>query len=205
MKNKGKLLGLAVVIAAIVFCFTACSADGGSGGGPPPGGLPDVIYLRAQNGDINSTSGVQVESWNSNRQIKFSDFTNVKPKKDDLLKFKISGVSDNEIKFCRIQIFQMKGDDWNTYKWLGTSWHSNGEGKNFVALPCDINNYIYVDIYEETNPDFVFYVELMNFLWYKQDASIVSDSGERLPENTKDGTIMATIRNFKISLSVENK
>jgi len=203
MKNLTKILGIITLATALVCALVSCGdGGGGSGGGSGGGnnGPPNVIYLKAGrwDDDPNDNNANRGENWSSGNQIKLSDFTTVKPKQGDILTFKISGVSDKEIKYCRFEIYQITG---STYKWLGTSLNS----KEFVVLPYNFNDYIYVQIYDNPNPNSVFYVDFKNFLWWKMWGDYRSNSGETLPANIPNNTIMATIHNFKISLdSVEN-
>jgi len=198
MKNTGKLWGAFTLVTVLVVMLVSCPNTGGGGGGGAGGGPPpDVIYLRASRWNDGTING---EEWISDPQIKLSDFTTVKPKQNDILQFKISGESDIEIKYARIQIYRMRSNDWSTYKWLGQS--------DFIHLPDNFNNNIDVYIFNDPGLNFVFYISFQNALWTKYlEGDYMFNNGEVLPTDTPDGTIMATIRNFKISLesvSVEN-
>jgi len=188
MKNKCKRFGFVAITAAIA--LNALLMTGCGGGGlpidPPPltgeGAHYDAINLLASR--WSNAEGESGEQWGSADQIKLSDITAVKPEKYDTLQFKISGVSDKVLKHFSIALFQMIGTDWDTFRWLGSS--------DNVVLPSTFNNYyipitIWVDI--NSNRNAVFYVQLVN---------------EESTAGSAQGAVMATIRNFSISLVVDD-
>jgi len=158
------------------------------------GGKYDTILLWAVRWVDGEGSG---EQWASENQIKLSDFTTVKPQQGDVLSFKISGVSDTELKYFLIELFQLQGNDWSTYKWLG-----NSSLPVTLDYPSFNNHIIEVPIQVEPDPDpnAVFYVVLMNRMYQKWNDEYIFNSGETIPAGIPNDTIMATISNFSISL-----
>jgi hypothetical protein len=200
MENKSKVskiptIGLAVIIAVIGFTFAACGD--GTGDPPPP---PEVANYPLINLTATKWGGADgsAEQWTTGTQIKLSDFTTVKPKKDDVLTFKISGTASEQINNCRIAIFQMQGDNWDTYKWVGES--------EIDILPNPFEDCIIVCIiWDDPVPNGVFYVEVINTLWQKgASGEYTHNSGQTLPPETENGDVMATISNFSISLVVDS-
>jgi len=112
-----RLFGLAVVIAAIALnamLITGCN-DEPDDSSTHSDGKYDIIYLKANHWTGSSNSG---EQWTSGEQIKLSDFTDVKPKQGDVLKLKISGVSDKELKNFKIELFN-HNSDWSESRYCG--------------------------------------------------------------------------------------
>jgi len=189
-----RLFGLAVVIAAIALnamFITGCN-DEPDNSSTHTDGKYDAIYLKANS--WNNENGGSGENWSSGTQIKLSDFTAVKPEQGKVLRFKISGVSDKEIKYFRMDIYQLSGDGLSTYRWLGLS--------DKVVLPKTFNNSIFdISIWGDYDSNAVIYIDLLSILWQKNSSGEYTDnSGETLPADTPNGTVMATIKNFSISL-----
>ena len=172
-------------IITAVFPPTA-AASGGQGGSSKY----DAIYLRANRWGNSDRGG---EQWSSYDQVKFSDFTTVQPKQNDILKFKISGVSDKELKYVDIALFN-HNDDWSDTTWIGSS--------DQVNLSRTFNDYIIViNISNDPKPNDVIYVQIIYTLWEKDFGEYIHNNGETLPADVENTvTIMATISNFSISL-----
>jgi len=195
MKKLFKLFGLAAVITAIA--FNALLITGCNGGGdstpvffPPPEAKYDALYLYAQRWETSVGRG---ENWNSYDQVHLSDFSApIKPKRGDVLSFKISGVSDVELKYIRFEIFS---HDRNEDKWIG--------GSDLADLSTSFNNYsIEASISEEPIPNASIYIQIANVLWHENTAAnyFYVDNKIKLADDVEDGAVMATIKNFKISL-----
>ena len=192
---------LAAILAfTLALAFTACKdddddGDDGSKNNPPSVASYPSINLTASIWNNATGSG---ENWSSGNQIKLSDFTTVKPKADDVLKFKISGNASKQMNNFGIEIFQMQGDNWDTYQWLGSSSQDN------LPNPFE-NNIIECPIWSAPSPNAVFYVGLINALWQKNSEGVYThNSGQTLPPGTQNGDVMATISNFSISLVVDS-
>ena len=185
IKKAGLFSGIIACALVIGFSITACSSPAGGGGGgsssgPPTEATYNIIYLKA--GRWHEDDGRGGENLTSGYQIKLSDFTTVRPKQYDVLRFKISGVLSKELSRFHTQIFQSTGNV--SYKWLGMS--------DETSLPTHFNERIFdTVIYDAPDPNSVYYVELIK--------NYDIDSGETLG-STLNGTTMATISNFKINL-----
>jgi len=162
--------------------ITGGDGGGGGGSGDGGGGKYNTIHLVAERWSDDDGS---YEIWNSRNQIKLSDFITIKPEPGDTLVFKISGVSDKELEYIVFLLFQMTGSNWNisdssTYKVLGQF--------VFFDLPYpSFNNYIGdITIWDDPDPNAVTY--LLLFIY------------QPIPASIPDGTTMATIRDFSISL-----
>jgi hypothetical protein len=195
MRNwKHWTLVAVIAILGVVVGFTAC--DNGDGGG----NQPEVATYKSI--DLVSASwsneGGSGERWSSGVSVKLSDFTTVKPKDGDVLQFKMSGKPDKKLENFRISLFQMVDNDWNTYTWYGDS-------SSLVAFEKNFNDFLVIEItvYGTPNPNRTFYIDLLNVTWQKDpngEYTVGNDSSERFPQNTPDGTVMATISDFSISL-----
>jgi uncharacterized repeat protein (TIGR02543 family) len=201
MKNTIKLFGIIAMVAIIAFAMAFASC--GDGGGEPQDSQDPPEVAHYESIELTSSSweneGGSGENYGSGARIKLSDFTNVKPKQGDVLQFKISGASNKELKNFKIELFHVTGDDWGTYAWLGNS-------SPAVELSSPFVDYLTNEfIIEEAPSNRTIYVALTNVLWQKNSDGeyIVGDArSERFPPNTPDGTVMATISNFSISLVV---
>jgi Bacterial surface proteins containing Ig-like domains len=202
--------GVVTGVSAGTAIITVTTVDGGktaqctvtvtSGGGDSStnaGGKYNTIYLKANS--WNNENGESGENWSSGTQIKLSDFTDIEPKRGDILQFKISGVSDKEIKYFRMDIYQLSGDGLSTYRWLGES--------DKVVLPKTFNNSIFdisVSIWGdyEYDSNAVIYIDLLNMLWQKNSSGeYLVNSGETIPAGVKNDDVMATISNFSVSVA----
>jgi len=198
MKNIIKFSGIIALAAVIGFSFTACddiiaNGDDDNKKNPPAVASYPLINLTASIWNDNNSSG---ENWSSGNQIKLSDFTTVKPKAGDELKFKISGNASAQMNGFGIEIFQMQGDNWDTYRWLGSSSQYNllSPFENYI-IECSISSVPASNV--------AIYVGLINTLWRKNSSGdYLYDSGQTLPPGTKNGDVMATISDFSISLVV---
>jgi hypothetical protein len=205
MKNLFKSLGF-VLIALIMFnalLITGCnddpSLDDPQSPPPPTATIAEIEFFPSSWGEEGE---YRAEQWETNNQIKLASFfSSKKPKQGDVLSFKISGISNKDLKYIKIELGECSAGDWNTYNYLGSSWRGKDDGE-LVNLNSSFNNVlINVTITEPTNPNAAIYAQLVNLLWEKDPSGeYVFNSGEKLPENFKKGDVMATISNFKISL-----
>jgi len=190
--------GVVTAVAAGTATITVTTADGGKTAqctvtvtmSTHADDKYDTIYLKANGWDnIGRDGGAQ---WASD-YIKLSDFTTIEPKKDDLLQIKISGV-DKELKNFTIQFFQWAGDDGSTFRYLAET--------DRVVLSKTFNDHV-INVYmeREPEPNTPIYFQLLNHLWYRDsNGEYEFDSGETIPADTPNGTVMATIKNFSISI-----
>jgi hypothetical protein len=123
------------------------------------------------------------ESWHA--RIPLSDFTLEKPEKGKKYTFRLSGTTDTEMKSFSFQMFNARAYpffyqnighvvDYKSVKLSGSF------DETFVAI---------IDADPESVDD-VFGLNLGNAL----------DENTKLPENAKEGDVMATFRNFRVSL-----
>jgi hypothetical protein len=194
--TKKRLWVIPIITLALTLALVECGGEETPGetsrtDGPPTVAEYDALNLYSTTWDTDSSG----QSYGSADQIKLSDFSTVKPKQGDVLKFKISGTSSKELKNFQITLFQMQGTNWDTYKWLGAS--------SCVTLPSSFNDYTTdeVTLYNAPNSNAI-YVSLNDVLWQKDSDGnyTVGDGSERFPSSTKNGDIIATITNFSISL-----
>jgi hypothetical protein len=154
--------------------------------------------------DDDETKTQVGEAWAPKPSImKLSDFTSRKPEKiGQKFYFKVSGTTDATIKRLRIHIHYHTKDDWSDYDQIGYS------GFFEVKTTGDFENTFVVEITNGNNglpadPSFVPYeIGIENFLWWVNDNGTVSGSkDDSIPTNIKTGARMATIKNFRISLT----
>jgi hypothetical protein len=206
MKKLFKSIGFTVLITAIMLnamLITGCNGDPSPDDPPPPPSptatFAEIEFFPSSWGEEGDFSA---EQWETNNQIKLSAFfSSKKPKQGDVLSFKISGVSDKELKYIRIELGECVAGDWSTYNYLGSSWRGKDDG-DLVNLSTSFSNkLINVPISNPTNPNAAIYAQLVNLLWEKDPSGeYVFNSGETLPAGFQKGDVMATIRDFKISL-----
>ena len=157
---------------------------------------------------VYETFTLKANRWDSGEEwtggILLSDFTAKIPNKGDKFTFKLSGTPDTEMKWINLQITCHA-----PYQFLGKGYRVNTDGSqnwDLVNLPKDkpFEETFTVDIGPDLRPDFTeIYVRMINALWNKNENNgeiITNDNGGKLPEGTKQDDVMATIRNFKISL-----
>jgi hypothetical protein len=202
MKTLFKSLGLIVLTTIIMFnalLITGCSSDSPPPEPPPPSATFKELELYASRWGEEGKN--MAEQWETNNQIKLSAFYSSKPVQGDVLSFKISGVSDKELKYIRIEVGECVGGNWETYNYLGSSWTGN-ESTGLVNLSSSFKDVlINVPINNPINPNAAIYVQLVNLLWQKNPSGkYLHNSGETLPAEVEKGTVMATIKDFKISL-----
>jgi hypothetical protein len=143
----------------------------------------------------------RAEQWETNNQIKLSSFFSLyKPKQGDVLSFKISGVSDKDLKYIKLELGECQGGDWNTYEYLGSSW--TGSNDKLIDLHSSFTDIVIdVPISSPTNSNASIYAQLVNLLWQKNPQGEYNfNSRETLPADYKKGDVMATVNNFTISL-----
>jgi len=208
-KAVQKIAGLALVITAIAFnilLVTGC--DDGSEiikkeyipqtiiPFVPPEADYDKIELKAERWTLES--GESGENWNSYDIIGLSDLIrefNVTPKKGDVLKFKISGTSDVELKYIRFEVFNSLRN--TSDKYLGGSSYLSNLTENGLTF----NDYeIETTISNDPVPGSRIYIQIANALWHKSIDNWYYFENETLPSDVLDDTVMATISNFKITL-----
>jgi hypothetical protein len=211
MKNIFKTLGF-VLIALIMLnalLITGCNGDPlvdaskPDNSPPPPPPTATFAEIEFFPSSWGEEGEYRAEQWETNNQIKLASFFTSKPKQGDILSFKISGVSDKELKYIRIELGECLGGDWTTYNYLGSSWTGN-DGRELVNLSTSFTDVlINVTITEptNTNPNAAIYAQLVNLLWEKDTSDqYVFNSGETLPAGFQKGDVMATVSNFTISL-----
>lgn len=129
-------------------------------------------------------------------EFKLSDFTTVKPKKGYVYRFEISGTIDKAVlRFC----LELKNrtEDWSEYEDL-----PNSNNTAFSAGTFSEKLEIEVDTAPKSIPGADFYIFVSEGLWQKdKDDNIVYDTHTKLPEDTENGDVMATISNFTIRLA----
>jgi len=131
------------------------------------------------------------ESWKTD-PFNLSDFTTHIPTKGDTLTFRFSGTTNKE----------MKGFEFQIVSWADSEpWRFIGSSKDYKLSETFDQKFdvpIYGDPYSNTSG---FGLYIVNYLWESGlDGEIYFDTGDRLPEGAKDGDVMATVRNFRLSL-----
>jgi hypothetical protein len=223
MKKPFKLFGIIAIVAVIWFWAVSCGNDNeinnkttetettddsppsptAKDDSPPPptATFAEIEFFPSHWGKAGE---YEAEQWETNNQIKLSSFfTSQKPKEGDVLTFKISGVSNKNLKYISLELGDCLAGDWETYNYLGQS--SSGEDnddRKLVDLHSSFTDVlITVPISNPTVPDAAIYAQLVNLLWKKNaSGKYVFNSGETLPVGFKKGDVMATIKDFKISL-----
>jgi hypothetical protein len=138
------------------------------------------------------------ESWYAS--IPLSDFTDKIPKKGDKFTFKLSGTTDTEIKWFNTQMECIK-----PYQYLGSAHRKDQSGNDVwdtvnLSKNKPFEETFIVDIDNDIRPDATYIgVGMINSLW-QITGDYQHDNGAKLPEGTEQGAVMATIRNFRISL-----
>jgi hypothetical protein len=131
----------------------------------------------------------QGEHWGA--ALVLSDFTTHIPKKGDKLKFSLSGTIDKEMKWFEFYLHQK------------APWLVLGPANDWadVTLSGTFNKkeFFVVNITENSRSDDAIYITMCNRLWQITDGNLVTNNG-RLPAGTKQDAVMATVRNFTISL-----
>jgi len=130
--------------------------------------------------------------------LPLSDFTPVIPRKGDTYTFRLSGTTDPDMKWFGFQIYcRSISQPWN-YQWLGSAGETVELSGTFdETFVVRISNDPEID--NDDNGEIGLNME--NMLWETRDGDDYGyDHGVRLPEGTKTGDVMATVRNFKISL-----
>jgi hypothetical protein len=122
-----------------------------------------------------------------------SDFTTHIPKKGDKLIFSLSGTTDTEMKWFEFYLHQKA-------PWLVLG-PANGWQEVTLSETFDKPNFFVVNIEEDPRADAI-YITMDNKIWQMSpggNPNPITNNG-RLPAGTKQGDVMATVRNFKISL-----
>ena len=153
----------------------------------------DTIYLRARR---HTNDGGKGEDWTSGRDIKLSDFFTDTLKTDTNYKVKISGTVDKKLEHLEIQFMRIW--DNGNWKWIGAT--------NQISISGTIDNSYNVriddkDALVENSGEII--VSLTNIIsWISTNGGEVNYGS--IPEDIPNGTVMAAISNFKISLVEEN-
>jgi len=136
------------------------------------------------------------EAWGAS--IPLSDFTAHIPQKEDKLTFSLSGTIDQSMQWFNLEIHCLP--PWRTLGWSNYS-PSSGWG-NMTAIPSGyFTKELSIYIVEDSNPDASeLALDIINHFWQVTTNDGLVYSNDRLPEGTKEGDVMATIRNFRISL-----
>ena len=152
----------------------------------------NTIYLRARRFTNYLGRG---EDWTSGVDIKLSDFFTGTLKPNTNYKVKINGTVDKKLEHLQIQFMRI----WNNgdWKWIGST--------DQISISGTINNSYNVriddkDVLVENGGEII--VSLTNvFLWIPNVGP--EQNYGSIPENIPNGTIMAAISNFSISLIEE--
>jgi hypothetical protein len=140
-----------------------------------------------------SNDGGTGEEWINT--IDLSEFTARIPKKDEVLKFNISGTTDIPVEWFTIYI-ACYTDNWVDFLYLGDA--------DSVSLSETFEKTIDVPIWNDPLPKAHFYVGLKNVLWTKYPEGNYSvNNGKTIPPDTPHGTPMATISNFRVKFLPE--
>jgi len=157
----------------------------------PPAGR--YIYLGAYRDGGSESS----EGWASGR-IKFSEFINPdifdRVNQSDVLVFRITGTTDTPLKWFNVNL-DSHTPNWSGYEWTGAS--------EQIELSGTFDRIIEIEVWRKplSDPDSDIYIGLNNVLWAKDpEGNYRNNSGNTLPDYITDGTNMAIITNFNITL-----
>jgi len=127
-------------------------------------------------------------SWSND--IRLSDFTTERPVKGKIYVFSLSGTTDKLLNNVKLELSTWVAEE-SDWRWVG--------GAEIVPIPTltFVDQIFKVYIYNDPIPNVPINLGIENVLWNEANGV---DSGERLPPGTNNGDLMATIRNFKISL-----
>jgi hypothetical protein len=136
------------------------------------------------------------QSWANSMDIR--EFTLRKPQQGDKFYFYVSGNADRPMKRFGIS-FDSHIAPWSDYQWLGSSEEINIPAGKFEHT-FEVN--IYTNEPIKGGSDRIFQVNVSNGLWYEENGVLISgDKADALPAGYKQyETVMATIKDFKISL-----
>jgi len=150
-----------------------------------------TIYLRARR---HTNEGGNGEDWTSGLDIKLSDFFTGTLKADTNYKVKISGIVDKQLEHFTIQFTRIFNNGW---EWIGAT--------NNIDISGTIDNLYNLRIDNKDNlvkNDGEIIVSLTNTIRWSPNNGSEENYGS-IPEDIPNGTIMATISNFNISLVEE--
>jgi len=147
-----------------------------------------VEFKATRFGDVSD----QGESWTTDEDILLSDFTSVEPEFGYVYKFRVSGTTDKQIKWCETQICY-RDDSWKTYDWLGiTTISISGTFEQTFEIKIEGPR-------KSNDPNADFYFRMENALYHENNGKAYINNA-RIPANIPNGTVMAKITNFKIRL-----
>jgi len=209
MKNTSKVFAFAAIAAIMlnVLLMIGCSDDSDNPStfvqnNDDPSVQPDTeepfvpagakeIKLYAEKWELEN--GNKGEQWTS-EPLKFADYTRLGAKKGDMLNFKISGTSDQPLKYAGIQLFQKINGE---FKDLGMDSSRSNLGTSFTdhTFKVIVNN--------DVDARYDVYVQVCNFLWSQDKTGKEYDEFERLPSNIIGdmSELMATISGFTMTVS----
>jgi hypothetical protein len=151
-----------------------------------------TIYLRANRYTFQGGSG---EQW-STGPILLSDFFTGTLKTDD--KIRISGLVDKKLEHAKIDVMRILSN--REWEWIGSTslglFEITGSFNNSYSVRIDDNDVLIKD-------DGEIIVQLTNEIWYKNSSGVIERNFGTIPKNIPDGTIMATIRNFSMTITEE--
>jgi len=188
MRDFFKLFGIIALMAVIGFSMVACK--NGDGGGLTPVKEPvkefKIFELKAEKYD-------NIEMWTNS--LSLSEFTDYTPKKGDKLKFMISGEMDESLKWFSVGLSsQINEAPW--YRFLGAK-------ENYIEeLPATFLHTFEIETGDDPFAPNSVKIGFSNILWQIGDGDNSDWSHVTgLRVNDADvGKVMATIRNFKVSL-----
>jgi hypothetical protein len=158
---------------------------------------PPSNIIPAKTNDIFLTANNWVDpegqSWYA-QTGPLSEFTLHKPKMGEKLTFKVSGTPDKSMNFV-IGLYSNTSED----KWWEYTWHGNCDE---VKLSSNVpfNDEFVITVSVNTNPAHVFKLEVNNVLWWKNEKESYDSGQGKLPPGANGETVMATIKDFRISL-----
>jgi len=168
------------------------------------GGIIDIVYLRASRWTGEEAHG---ENYNSEDSIKFSDIYHAGIDKfmpvgsKETREILISGTVDKELKYVKINFSYITNEpdsNGRTQYYVGGSSSYQKIGQGDFLEKFTVRRALNKPI-SELPPGKVI-IEIIDELSIIRDdhPEFTFDSGERIPDDIRDSTIMATIRNLRI-------
>jgi hypothetical protein len=181
-------------VTAITAITGTITVEGGTTVQPPEKISPAVALIASGWDNPGGNAG---DNWSTS--VDLSDLISTKPKnKDQTFIVRVTGTSDKLLKNFNLSLdgYGSKGQ----YQYLGWSW--TGDGNEVLAnVPFD-KTFTLLNSAESINDGIdMFRIGIQNSVWYRNDNGVVEYDYGRLPSDAKKGeTVMATIRDFKITV-----